>query len=466
MFPFFLLFFCLLAHPVFSLNLSKEAPWLEKIPVQYQGRIRPLNAVIALNQQNNLTMEALLEELQLKNSPFFILLPRYSDENWLPLAAVDSLERSSNFTGNITGYSDAQFLALRQLYRKITAEKSLGEWKSLATALLQSYQEAQLQNSTLPSFWRIEVEYNYYQYPWVKTTLTAYFLALIAFILAWSLAAKKIQQIGIALLCCAFLLHTLILLMRCLILWRPPVSNMDETLLFIPWIAVISMGIFWTFSRDLRLLLAGTLTAFSLLTIAMIKGMDSGLENTQAVLNSHYWLTVHVLMIVGSYGIFFVNAVLAHFYLVRFLIHKQAPQDTLAWLVLQTMYIGVGLLIPGTILGGVWAAESWGRFWDWDPKESWAFISICSYLVVIHAHHFHYVKEIGLAIGAIIGFQAITFTWYGVNYILGTGLHTYGFGSGGIIYYFLFSLIEVAFIMSVLVRCKKFGILQKSTVKK
>ncbi len=98
--------------------------------------------------------------------------------------------------------------------------------------------------------------------------------------------------------------------------------------------------------------------------------------------------------------------------------------------ILHTMYIGTAMLIAGTILGGVWAAESWGRFWDWDPKESWAFISSCCYLIFIHAYTFRYIHQIGLAIGAVIGLWAISFTWYGVNYILGTGLHSYGFGSG------------------------------------
>jgi ABC-type transport system involved in cytochrome c biogenesis permease subunit len=78
--------------------------------------------------------------------------------------------------------------------------------------------------------------------------------------------------------------------------------------------------------------------------------------------------------------------------------------------------MGVAMLIPGTILGGVWAAESWGRFWDWDPKESWAFISSCIYLMVIHAYRFHFIRNIGLAAGSIAGLLMISFTWYGVNY--------------------------------------------------
>src|SRR5208282_2414510 len=111
--------------------------------------------------------------------------------------------------------------------------------------------------------------------------------------------------------------------------------------------------------------------------------------NVQAVLNSPYWLTVHVLMVVGSYGAFALSGVLGHYYLFTQAFTGK-PQKThvnlSAQAVLYTMYAGLTLLIPGTILGGVWAAESWGRFWDWDPKESWAFITACVYLLVIHAY--------------------------------------------------------------------------------
>lgn len=123
----------------------------------------------------------------------------------------------------------------------------------------------------------------------------------------------------------------------------------------------------------------------------------------------------------------------------------------LGQLILQTMYGGTILLVSGTILGGIWAAESWGRFWDWDPKESWAFISSCFYLIWIHAYRFHRIGSFGLAIGAVSGLLAISFTWYGVNYILGTGLHSYGFGSGGEIFYYSFLGIECLFLILMLI---------------
>ena len=163
------------------------------------------------------------------------------------------------------------------------------------------------------------------------------------------------------------------------------------------------------------------------------------------------WLLIHVLLVVGSYGAFAVASTLGHLYVIgRQLKRRDAWIAALQPGILQAVYIGMSLLLPGTLLGGIWAAQSWGRFWDWDPKESWAFISICTYLIFIHAFRKKQVGPFGLAIGAIIGFLTISFTWYGVNYILGTGLHSYGFGNGGELYYFAFFIGETLFLVTIL----------------
>jgi hypothetical protein len=145
-------------------------------------------------------------------------------------------------------------------------------------------------------------------------------------------------------------------------------------------------------------------------------------------------------MVVGSYGVFILAGVLAHIELIR-------KQDKIpASPLLPLLYLGTIALIGGTILGGIWAAQSWGRFWDWDPKESWAFVSSCIYLLLIHAYRFGKISTFGLAVGSILGLIAISFTWYGVNYILGTGLHSYGFGSGGEYWYYGYIGAEMLFL--------------------
>lgn len=97
----------------------------------------------------------------------------------------------------------------------------------------------------------------------------------------------------------------------------------------------------------------------------------------------------------------------------------------------QSIQIGVLLLVAGIILGGVWADYSWGRFWGWDPKEVWALVALLGYLAVLHARFGGAVGHRGLAVLSVLCFSLVVMTWYGVNFVLGVGLHTYGFGDGG-----------------------------------
>jgi cytochrome c biogenesis factor len=125
--------------------------------------------------------------------------------------------------------------------------------------------------------------------------------------------------------------------------------------------------------------------------------------------------------------------------------------------VYRSIQLGVLLLAAGTILGGVWANESWGRFWGWDPKETWAFISLMGYLALLHARFAGMVGAFGTAVGAILGFQLILMTWYGVNFVLAAGLHSYGFGAGGGGYILAYLAAEGAFLGLVAFRYKVLG---------
>lgn len=293
-----------------------------------------------------------------------------------------------------------------------------------------------------PSAWQLHAEAFYYRYPLALASLILY-LASIIFLLT-----PQLRRWGFSLFLGAFLFHTALLCLRCFILRRPPVSNMYETIIYVPWVASLASILFYKWSRHFIILLSGSLVSTVLLITLQLTGVNSSLENVQAVLDSQYWLIIHVLLVVGSYGMFALSGILGHIYLfmARFTEASSNLMKFLTQYILQGVYCGLLMLVAGTILGGVWAAQSWGRFWDWDPKESWAFISICIYLVVVHAYRFHQIQAFGLAVGAVAGLLAISFTWYGVNYILGTGLHSYGFGTGGEIYYYLYVMFELVFL--------------------
>lgn len=284
-----------------------------------------------------------------------------------------------------------------------------------------------------PTQMELKIELFLHLFPFKWLIMGSYLLAALFFLLK--------PRVGWPFFIVGFFLHTLMLGLRCYVLKRPPVSNMAETLLYVPWIAA---SIAFFFKKRTALPLSSALASVALLAFLPF---HLSLENVQAVLDSQYWLIVHVLMVVGSYGVFCVAGVCGHLYLLQ-----KKPSFSLEKTLVQTLYWGAALLICGTLLGGVWAAESWGRFWDWDPKEAWAFISSGVYLLWIHLYRFKKIAGFGLAVGAVIGLMFITFTWYGVNYILGSGLHSYGFGNGGELYYYLFLAAETLFLSTIFLK--------------
>jgi ABC-type transport system involved in cytochrome c biogenesis permease subunit len=198
--------------------------------------------------------------------------------------------------------------------------------------------------------------------------------------------------------------------------------------------------------------------------------LDRGFSPLQPVLRDNFWLTIHVLTIVSSYGAGLLAWMLGNVSLAYYLFGRYRPpsaamarhaetaaaegeQDTppaedlaeppvdgmrppeachtLAGYIYKAMQVAVLLLAAGTILGGLWADVSWGRFWGWDPKEVWALISCLVYLAILHGRYAGWIGDLGLAVGSVLGASAIIFSWYGVNFVLGVGLHSYGFGTGG-----------------------------------
>jgi len=176
----------------------------------------------------------------------------------------------------------------------------------------------------------------------------------------------------------------------------------------------------------------------------------------QPVLRDNFWLTIHVLTIVSSYAAGALAWGLGLLSLGHYLLGSYRPGGAgranqppaacaeLAGFIYKAMQVAVLLLAAGTILGGLWADVSWGRFWGWDPKEVWALVSLLAYLVVLHGRYAGWIGNFGLAAGAVLGAAVIGMSWYGVNFLLGAGLHSYGFGQGGQTEFFAFLLLNFA----------------------
>jgi cytochrome c-type biogenesis protein CcsB len=231
-----------------------------------------------------------------------------------------------------------------------------------------------------------------------------------------------------------FFLQAVAFVLRVYVSGRAPVTNMYETVI---WVALGTMVFAMVFEAKYRsgyFFLAAAPLASIVLIISDLAPviLDRSIQPLQPVLRNNFWLTVHVLTVTLSYGAFLLATGLAHVRLGRYLLRAQGDWDgVLDLYVYRALQIGVFLLASGTILGGVWANYSWGRFWDWDPKETWALVTLLVYLGVLHGRLAGWWGGFGLSVGSIIGFLSVVMTWYGVNFVLGKGLHSYGFGRGG-----------------------------------
>ncbi|MBI3316111.1 MAG: cytochrome c biogenesis protein CcsA [Candidatus Omnitrophica bacterium] len=299
---------------------------------------------------------------------------------------------------------------------------------------------------------KIGLEICYFASQPFQGSWVAYLLAFVV------ITAYRKSRTGRALciffLAAALFLHSFGLVLRILILERPPVSNMYESMVYMNWALMVVACLFSLIKKNLTFASVGAAISALIMIYGTLLPLDSNLEVLVPVLRSNYWLTIHVLTIVSSYGVFGLAMGLGHRHLIlewRGKLSKTAA-DTSANLIYRVIQVGVLLLGVGTVLGGVWANESWGRFWGWDPKETWALITFLGYLVVVHLRYSKLINGYWMAVSSILGFLLVLMTWYGVNFVLGRGLHSYGFGSGGMTLVMYYLAAELTFLTGTLLK--------------
>ena len=300
------------------------------------------------------------------------------------------------------------------------------------------------------SKFKIDVEVLYLDTKPFHAAALAYLLGF--FLLVVFKKKSPWRSLGAALSGAAIVFHTLGIAARVIVLSRPPVSNMYESMIFMNWALVIFAALFSFLSKNAAALTAGALLSTVVMMYADLLPIDSSLDVLVPVLRSNYWLSVHVMTVVSSYGAFGLAMALGHRHLWTAAFGKwtQKAEAESADLIYRVIQLGTILIGTGTFLGGVWANESWGRFWGWDPKETWAHITFLGYLAVVHLVYTKKISHFGLALFSVLGFLLVLMTWYGVNFILGRGLHSYGAGTGGmnwVVYYLIFEAIFVGIIL-------------------
>lgn len=254
----------------------------------------------------------------------------------------------------------------------------------------------------------------------------------------------------------AFIIHTISLAIRGYISNHAPWSNSYESLLYIAWALSLS-GIIFSKRSPISLSLTSILAAI-VLFVAQLSSIDPQIGNLAPVLQS-YWLTIHVSVITASYGFLGLCALLGCFVLILFCMfakdekynEKLAKNIQEATMINEiAMILGLSLLTLGNFLGGVWANESWGRYWGWDSKETWALVSILVYAAVIHTR---LVKGINnqfyFAIFSMFAYLSIVMTYFGVNYFL-TGMHSYAAGNAASVPLYAYIIVAIMIVLSII----------------
>jgi cytochrome c-type biogenesis protein CcsB len=243
---------------------------------------------------------------------------------------------------------------------------------------------------------------------------------------------RLLRRIMVILLLAGFAVHTLGLSLRWYVSGHAPWSNGYESLLYISWATMLA-GV--AFSRWTATPLAATaVLAWMMLHTAHLSWMDPQVTNLVPVLKS-YWLTIHVAVIASSYGFLGLACILGFLNLVLMGLQSRGNRDkveqaihSLSSVAEMTLIAGLGLLTIGTFLGGIWANESWGRYWAWDPKESWALITILVYAFIVHMRFIPGLKNLyAFNLAAVLGYASVIMTYFGVNYYL-SGMHSYAKG--------------------------------------
>ncbi|MFN7904784.1 MAG: cytochrome c biogenesis protein [Pseudobdellovibrionaceae bacterium] len=306
-----------------------------------------------------------------------------------------------------------------------------------------------------PSDAKIAMEVHYLKFHPFRWAYVSYLIAGLLIMGIWMFSGqlKKADQLYLAAVIFSvigFVLHTYGFFLRVYIMDRAPVTNMYETVVWVSWGSILFAYVLEYFYRFRFVLMAGAFSAVICLVVAdnAPAVLDASLQPLEPVLRSNYWLTIHVMTITVSYSAFLLAFILGDIGLVYVLKDENKFKDhieKISLVIYRSIQIGVVLLFPGIVLGGIWADYSWGRFWGWDPKETWALIALLGYIAVWHGRLAGLIKSFGMLISGVATFSLVIMAWYGVNFVLGAGLHSYGFGAGGVEYVSFFVLAHFAF---------------------
>jgi ABC-type transport system involved in cytochrome c biogenesis permease subunit len=334
-----------------------------------------------------------------------------------------------------------------QNYATLAGAFKSGDVASFNSAL------ADYRSSLVPNFSRAmaharaEVFFN--QMEPFYNAMVIYVLAGLLAIFSWFNLSGTLRRSAVWLVGLAFAIHTTGLIYRMVLEGRPPVTNLYSSAIFIGWGACLLGIILEKFYKNGIGAVVSSGIGFITLIIAHHLALEGDtMEMMRAVLDTNFWLATHVVAVTTGYASTFVAGFLALIYIVRGVFTKtldEATGKSLARMIYGIVCFATLFSFVGTVLGGIWADQSWGRFWGWDPKENGALIIVLWNALILHLRWGGMIRERGLVVCAIGGNIVTSWSWFGVN-MLGIGLHSYGFTEAAFKWLVLFVVSQLGFI--------------------
>lgn len=393
----------------------------------------------SLEEQRNLKRSyrmSVLEAIDSHNTLLRVIPPAWEGaEEWLSPWAV--IEKGAGSPASSALFNDWKYLA------KSYNENDKKGWNNLSEKL---YKSSVASKNSRPEALALEVIYNEVD-PVTKSVIGYGGGAAIA-ILGLILASGRLRILSFVIISGSAFIHGLALLARMIILMRPPVSTLYESMIFVSFILACA-GLLLEYRKGSgeSLVVSGIVSGV-LITAANVFAADSDtLEVLVAVLNTNFWLGTHVICITTGYACAILAGAIAHIYLIKRAIGKTQVSAMAA---MHRRLHGVALVAllftaVGTMLGGIWADQSWGRFWGWDPKENGALWIVLWLIWLLHGRIAGQLRETGFAVGMAFINIVVALAWVGVN-LLSVGLHSYGFTDTAANGLMFFCAAEVLFI--------------------
>ncbi|HWA08127.1 MAG TPA: cytochrome c biogenesis protein CcsA [Opitutaceae bacterium] len=381
-------------------------------------------------KQENRPHDEALEKQMIEIGNQFMTLDRYAYVRAVPPApdAKDQTAWSTTGAALLEAYGTGQvdptalvYAALAQTWRQHQPEQ-FNHLVEESRKQLEKRFASQLAKSDF------ETKFNAAE-PFYRSTVLYAFAFFVA-IFSWLKWPDVLGRCAFYLVLVAFLTATAGIATRMWLEGRPPVTNLYSSALFVGWGAAgLCLILEQIYRNGIGSAAAGVVGFLTLLIAHHLSLSGDTLEMMRAVLDTNLWLATHVVIVVSGYAATFLSGFLALIYIFRGLFTRsldKATADTLARMVYGIVCFATLCSLIGTILGGIWADQSWGRFWGWDPKENGALIIVIWNAIILHARWGGMVKQRGLMCLAVFGNIVTSWSWFGVN-MLGIGLHSYGF---------------------------------------